>query len=69
MKQKTPISSDDPFPHPDMASWLVIDMRKQASQIHVVPKFGADHEMEEDCWCNPELEHHESMLVVHRVEN
>lgn len=38
--------------------------------IHIVPKNGADHENDKNCWCLPDIEEYEhTYIVTHYTEH
>jgi hypothetical protein len=38
-------------------------------EVHVIPTFGPEHVLSDDCWCHPERDEEDSSVIVHNVAN
>lgn len=46
--------------------WLVFETD---TTVEVVPDYGREHLLEQECWCPYHIEHYDRDLVIHEVIN
>ena len=51
--------------------WLVCPIGEETppESIHVVPNFGREHDLTEDCWCHPVPDSDIPTILIHSPEN
>ena len=52
-----------------MADWGTFEQRDQGllQAVHVTPLFDPEHICTADCWCHPQIDEDDPMIIVHNV--
>jgi hypothetical protein len=48
--------------------WIAWEPTADDPMCHVVPDFGREHQLNVGCWCHPEPDEEEELLLIHNAE-